>query len=345
MYSMKLIHLIIALLFSSQIFAQLPAFESGKIWKGLKVDTVVNNIARIRVENYDTEDDSIFLRKFWAVEEHVYENNRIDSVHFLSSRTDSISMSYFFDENGRIMGQRRFGKNSWYPIISYHYNEQELTTSEVTLNRDSTQNLKTIIKYNPEFRPILKEEFKADTLLTRYWIYEYDSCNNLINELYINTPNGPGVSAFGGSHEPWPNDTTSYQIKYDDSCQQKSITEFSNSELEKYTEIYKSGDTTISKTTEYRFDGEMSKIYTTKELDSLRIEGLTFLGLLGKPSHKSTYISEQLREYLSISYGETRTSNIYQIQYENDEKGNWVIKKTFENDSLIKITKRKIVYQ
>ena len=91
-----------------------------------------------------------------------------------------------------------------------------------------------------------------------------------LKKLYINTPNSPGVSAFGSVHEPWPNDTTKYKIAYDQACQQITKKEFSNSDLEKLTEFSASGDTIISRTIEYRFDGEESKISFTKKLDSIR---------------------------------------------------------------------------
>jgi hypothetical protein len=187
---MKSIFIIIAILSSFCPNAQLPGFESDNIWKGLKIDTIAINISRIRIENYEVENDSILLRKFWAIQEHVYENGKIDSVHFLSSRTDSVYMSYFFDKHGRILGQRTYDEKAWSPIINYNYNEQELTTGETTFNQDSTPNFKTTIQYNTELQPIMKKEFKEDSVLRRYWIYEYDSCSNLIKQLYINTPNG-----------------------------------------------------------------------------------------------------------------------------------------------------------
>jgi hypothetical protein len=150
-------------------------------------------VSKIRIERYDIENDSVILRRFGAVEEHTYEKGKIDSVHFLSSQTDSVSMSYFFDEFGRILGQRRYGKREWYPIINYDYNEQKLVSSESTFNQDSIPILKTTIQYNTELKPIMKKVFKEDSVLRSYWIYEYDSCKNLIKQLYVNTPNGPGV--------------------------------------------------------------------------------------------------------------------------------------------------------
>jgi hypothetical protein len=341
---MKSIYLIISLLFSLNSIAQFPAFESDKIWKGLDIDTVTNGIARIRIENYEIENDSAFLRNFWAIEEHVYENGMIDSVHFINSQTDSISMSYFFDEYGRILGQRRFGKDTWYPIINYDYNEKDHIASEKTYDRDTTPNLQTIIRYNTEFKPVLKKEFKEDNILRRYWIYEYDSCDHLIKQLYINTPNGPGVSAFGGPFEPWPNDTTTYEFTYGKACQVLTKKEFSNLELRKMTKVYYSGDTLISRTFEYSFDGEINKEYYVKNIGCFKIKGTRFLGFR-KSTYEYVYEENELKEYTYTNDGQSRKRINYRTEYKTDERGNWIIKTTFENDTPKRLTKRKIIYQ
>lgn len=144
---MKILFALIILFFSAQVAAQLPAFDSDKVIKGLKIDTLTDDISRIRIEIYDVESDVVALSKYHAIEEHVYQKDgRIDSVHFLNSRTKSMNMSYFFDQKGRILGLRRYKKEAWFPIIDYSYNEELLTAEEQIRHRDSTTNFSTIIQ-------------------------------------------------------------------------------------------------------------------------------------------------------------------------------------------------------
>ena len=182
-------------------------------------------------------------------------------------------------------------------------------------------------------------------MLRRSWLYEYDACKNLTTKRCSNTPNGPGVSASGGPHQPWPDETTVYQITYEGNCQKSSVLEYFNSKLKKSTHIYRAADTVISKTTKYRFDGEESKIHTTKTIDSLRIELVTFPGSSDQYNDQSIYVHNQLSSYVSMSGDEIRFQKDYQTQYHYDERGNWIKKEDFENGVLVRITKREITYR
>lgn len=341
---MRTINITLFILLSFQLNAQLPSFPSSKIWNGLQLDTIAHDVASIRIEYYDVEEDSIFLRKYWAVQQHIYRDGLIDSVHFIDQKDNSIYLSYFFDKKGRMKGQRRFNEEAWYPIINYVYDDKGLSSSEITYNSDSTLNSTTSIKYNNKLLKIKREEFNSERVLTRSWRYEYDSCNNLVLELYLNTPNGPGISAFGDSKEPWPNDTTTYRIEYLQGCGKSAVTKFSNSHLINRTTYLKSGDTLITRLAEFDFQGSESKLIVKKKIDPLRIERTTFVGLSDKSSFEYVYNQDFLIKTSIERKGEIQSEQSFRKEIVTDERGNWTVKKLYLNNNLYRITKRIITY-
>lgn len=342
---MRTINITLFILLSFQLNAQLPSFPSNKIWNGLKIDTIANDISSIRIEYYDVEEDSAFLREYWAVQKHIYRDGSIDSVHFVDQKNESVYLSYFFDKKGRLKGQRRFNKEAWHPIIDYVYDDKNLSSSEVIYNRDSTLNTTTSIKYNGELLKITREAFNNENILTRSWRYEYDSCNNLVLELYINTPNGPGISAFGGPKEPWPNDTTMYKIEYLQGCDKNTMTKFSNSHLINRTTYFKSGDTLITRLAEYDFQGSENKLIVKKKIDPLRIERSTFIGSSDKSSFEYVYDQDFLIKTSFERKGELQSEESFRKEIEIDGRGNWIVKKLYLNNNLYSITKRIITYK
>ena len=342
---MRTISITLFLFLSLQLNAQLPSFPSSKIWNGLELDTIVHDISRIRIEYYDVEEDSTFLREYWAVQEHIYRDGSIDSIHFVDQSNDSVYLSYIFDTKGRLKGQRRFNKEAWYPIIDYVYDDKGLSSTEITYNKDSTLNTTTSLKYNSELLKITREEFNNESILTRSWRYEYDSCNNLVLELYINTPNGPGITAFGGPKEPWPNDTTVYRIEYLQGCKKSSISKFSNSQLINRSTYFKSGDTLISRLAEFDFRGKEKLLIVKKKIDSLRIERSTFLRSSDKSSFEYVYKQDFLIKTSIERKGKIQSEESFRKEIEIDERGNWIVKKLYLNNNLHSITKRVITYK
>ena len=329
---------------SGILTAQNPSYKEDNFFDVVEIYPMTNGVMFMKVENFEVKEDSSFLRGFRSTQQHIYSKGKIEKVNFLYPKTDSVFVSYNYDSLSRRTSKQIFEKEQMFPLIQYLYDDSLRTASKITYNKDSTVHLKTVVKYNVNYMPILEEEFKQDSILTRYWVYKYDSCEQLIEKIYINTPNGPGIAAFGDNLEPWPNDTTKYRISYFNNCKPKQILEFSNSNLDARTTFFFSGDTAVTKREEFNFQNEIDKLKLTKIIDSIKIEKIFRLRSSQKDNSESIYHSDVLVEDLATYYG-TKTITKYKYQYTFDEKGNWVLKEFFENGKLVKLIKRTIEYQ
>tara|TARA_A100000171_G_scaffold35626_1_gene34167 strand:- start:4699 stop:5727 length:1029 start_codon:yes stop_codon:yes gene_type:complete len=340
---MKSIITFTALILPLSLSAQLPSFPTNIYWNQLDAKTETNNLFKIRIEYYEVKDDSTSFRSISPVHEYIFSHGKIDSIHFINTQTDSIFRTFILDDFQRVKEERIYLKSAWEPIVNYQYNDIENTSSKETFLQDSSLHMRVKIKYDSQNQPLKMEEYKKDSILTRYWLYEYDSCQNLTKKLMVNTPNGPGITAFGNSFEPWPNDTTTYQNTYKQGCKQLKKLEFHNSSLQESTEYFFSGDTAITKTFEYSYGGEISVVKTIKEASSIKITSTEYLNY--SPSlFQYTYFNNIPISYTHTSSGELVKELNYTTNYIKDSRGNWVERNFYENGVLTKKAKRIIWY-
>jgi hypothetical protein len=221
--------------------------------------------------------------------------------------------------------------------------------------------LKIFSKEMIELRKIINH-FK-DSLITRrdliendtlryYTLYEYNSKNQLIKELNINTKNGFGtVNKLGYSSTKTlnPNDSTLYSYK------KSGDTIITNKERYKGLVVIKKkyeNDTvaiSIEEHTSTKSGLTYEKSTHFKWMDSTKIEHKYFKGNGVLKSYYNTYIYQD--KIISIwvnpimmDKGEPEMQEITKIQTTFDKKGNWVKKTYILNGFKKKEIIRKIEY-
>ncbi len=88
--------------------------------------------------------------------EYIFSNGGgIKEIHCLDLNTNNKTLSYFFDEHDRIIGQKEHDD-----FITYSYNDQDKKSVENWYSYDSALIEKTIAIYDAQNKVIRKEAYK-----------------------------------------------------------------------------------------------------------------------------------------------------------------------------------------
>lgn len=326
------------------ISAQIPSAESKRTFYGVKIDTSISAIYKIRYEYYLVRNDSLFLREIRSKQDHYYGSGLISKIDLYKSNSYNIDKSFEFDSLERIVEERSFGEGRRNPLIVYEYRDTELIAVVTAFNKDSSINLWNILYYDKDFKNIKRELYKGDSLLRSYWIFDFDTHGKLISNRYINTPNGSGMTGFDGKFIPWSNSSFTYDIKYNPQNEPVQITEYLDSEIVSKSLYSNIGDTLVEQKNKYKPENIISSTEITKTIDSLKIitkksYGMDFYS-------RKEYVNDKLiySKYLSEKYN-TSSNYTYRYEYDYDYHGNWIEEKVFRNGLLHTLTKRIIEYE
>ncbi|MFC6998299.1 hypothetical protein [Rufibacter roseus] len=334
----------------------LPSFPSHKIGNWNSSEPIVKGAVKVSYKYFKAENGSLSYRPFSSIEEHIFKAGKLQKITFRHPLGDSISGIYHFDRKGRIKRQERVNKNAWWPVIKYFYDERRRISKEVCYQASSKIDEQTLIYYNENYLPIKKEVLDENHQLKNFWIYEYNSRWDLTKEIFINTSNGGGMtldgSITGGASKftPWPNDTTVYQLGYDNLNRLIVKKKYSNSKLKETLSNIFFQDSVVSTLTEFsRLDDKPQTITVTTEVGSKKVIRRNLIDLDGKTISswtKFTYESGKFKEFSSYSFGRIKRIASTAIQsFTYDHKGNWIKKQTFENNQITGIVEREIEYQ
>jgi hypothetical protein len=284
-----------------------------------------------------------------------YDNKRLKTERFLNYRNDSAYNTITFDKFSRIIRQINASSNSNEEII-YTYNEKENKSTETQLSKNYSTIKKTEIYYNKQYQPYKKLEFNGDTSLACYWTYKYNKFGDLIEECFINKPNGHGnildSSITGGSDKfyPSPNDTTRYSISYDTLNRPLTKIKFTNSKKKSKTEyLYSSDSSKIKTTTYFNYKNNLypRSIHLTTAHDSVKIVQDLNLNIpdstIVDSELKFLYVNNVIKETFQrgSSYN---LKNTIRIETLYDSHDNWIKKTSYSNQRINGILERTITY-
>lgn len=276
----------------------------------------------------------------------VFNNAKLTKRISYTENDSTPSQTIVYDSLGRItMLKRKNHYDKKFKIVQYFSNTSQYPDStNFYFNNNKNES------YRNSFRDSLvirQEHYRRDTLRT-YSVFKYDEADRLIEQIKVNTKNGYGIiigkSITGTKDEKtlYPNDSITYEYHRagDTLISQK----YSNGELdeiskavtqpgvkteikEEYSRLGYLSERTIARkyadstnSTEYRFNEEKDTLSALK-------------------THKESKII--VWDYSGQYSGSTsmRTS-----ETENDNRGNWVIKRERLDGTLNSVIIREIIY-
>jgi hypothetical protein len=327
----------------------LPSFEKGRLPVDLRINSL-RHIKSIRYHYFDVKNDTLLGRKLQKSDEYIYRNGKLVTVNEFDQVSDSILRVYEYDSKGRIKRQLYSRKGIIHPGAIYLYDESLKSSIKNILNDDSTILQKRIITYNHQNMAVKTEILDSLGHLASYYTYKYNKNGDLIEQNFINTPNGSGTfldATFTNGNprfDPWPDDSEKFEYKYGKHRKPESIIQYHNSKKVKMTQYFSKMDTLIVTESDFWPGEEIStKRKITKTFGNVKIEILEFLTQGNKTDwFKSTYQNKDL--YKSEANCKECGKYIYRNEYEFDNSGNWIRKKRYSNDKLISVIERKINY-
>lgn len=325
---------LLILLFTPSIGQVLPGFDLsstkryGTIDLNIKID---NCVKLVETESYINES---FKGKIYIKEYQFTKAGTIKKLLIRDSGNNPIA-SFEFDKYRRVISSQENDSI----ISTYQYLDKKLKALSVTYAKKNLAS-KSIIQYNREIKPIRREYYKGKSTLSHSYFYEYNSNGDLIKEIFLNTPNGPGITIDLRDYKkikPTPNDTINYIISYSSD----TVKIQKKDRVESMTKKYLQGDTLINEsiTTFPSIKSQYTKI--KKILNDLIIEEFHS----DRINTVSTYLNTELISYKSYRDGILSKTDFYSYKFESDEFSNWTTKETYCNDTLIHKTDREIEYK
>ena len=341
----------ILLLVPLRVFSQdrLPSFQSIPQWFMQNTDLLYPKVKKLVTTNYSFYNDSL---KFTDKLEYTFSKNKINTIKSINPKSDFVFMIRTYDKYMRIINLVRF--YNYIKKETYNYDDNNYKSTERLFNDDLSIFQKTEIYYNKKCQPIKKVEYNGDTVISCYWTYKYNSFEDLIEEIFINMPNGHGTildSSITGDTDkffPTPNDTTSYSLTYDSLKRPITKTEYYNSKKKKLTEYNFSKDSSMIKTTYYStYNSKPTQIDFEIKHDSIKILKTQFLNGDDSTKIREEYVSlyvHNVKKESSVPNTYTVTDYKYMTDIQYDSHKNWTKKTFFENGRINRIIERKITY-
>jgi hypothetical protein len=318
----------------------LPSFPTDKMSKSIDLQVDVPRAKVITYRYYETRNDTLRLQTLMPVREyHFSKRGELISIKRRNEKTGQVDVQYDFDKHTRII---RFSGYDTYSI--YKYDEKNYTSVEFTFLNNGKLITKTIAFYDKQNNLVKKEIYRENGGLANIVSYRYNQNKQLVQELFVNTPNGFGVTIdgtqLGGKKEftLWPNDTTIYQ--YMNSGDTLIVNKNKNSKPQSITKTYHVGDTLFYKQYGYSMlEKKFKHELTVKTAGKIKIELLYVFSEV-----RYYYDSDELQKIVRYENGNPYIVEYYSYSAVNDEKGNWIKKETFSNDKLIRKIERNISY-
>ena len=343
--------ILILLLIPSKVISQnrLPSYPSTQESVIKYPDLSYPKVKKVVCIDFSFINDSMTYKKKI---EYTYSQNKISMIKYFDSKSDSVFAILRFDKYFRIINQDRLDK--YFMKSTYSYDDNNFKSTETQFYKNLTIFQKTEIYYNKNYQPIKKIEYNGDSVLSCYWTYKYNNLGDLIEQIFINTPNGQGIildSSITGNTDRFfasPNDTTRFSIFYDSLKRPIIKTEYHNSIKKKRIEFKYFQDSSYIKTTKYLgFGSGPSEFEFEIKHDSIKILKNQFLNWDDSTKINSEYISVYVNNVLknaSVPKTYTVTDYKYRTDLQYDSHKNWIKKTFFENGRINRIIERKITY-
>ncbi|WP_305982549.1 hypothetical protein [Roseivirga thermotolerans] len=323
----------------------LPSFESShlqEIW----IDTQLKGQPQeFSIEEYNYNRDSARLYKSPISKQYFYELGRLRKVVF--KKTGSPIKTYLYDTHGRIIEQLRTDSFESIPRITYTYNDEDLIAEEVVYRVTGTVHSKTILRFNDRLQLISKEEYRGTQQLNRYWLYAYNSQNDLVSDEYYDIVSNTGVSANTKPEEPKPNLRTEILYTYDTRGLRTTAKTLKNELLHSVSHTRHFPDSLVNETVYYQASGWPSEKLVEIQHDSARVVIKGYYNTEDTTSYRARfreiYVYNDLVEYESRTLKGTFVDR-YATFYEYDHLGNWIKKTTYSNGVVLKVEERRIRY-
>jgi len=313
---------------------ELPSNPYKKTWEP-EIPQLPANVQHVlRSRQIDGVFDSANTTKFQ------YREGIISQVDIeFNLYTSQSRITHYYDNKGRILKTHRKGKGDLYEWIIYEYNDSALTSTELCFNKDSTLILTTFVKYNKNLAVVEIVITNKDGDLAGQTLFRYNSQNDLVHKITINSIHGGGME-MDGKFTPWPNDTVSYEYSYNENLRIKK--KYDSGKLISVSSNYKNSDTLIIKTESYWKTGELNSITIEKAVGDVIITERYSPDRL--QSTLTENVTDGSHEYKVLRDGKIRNLYTYHTKYEYDKHGNWISKTEFENNIPMETTVRRIKY-
>lgn len=326
---------------------KIPAFPYNS-WINVQIpDDLHGSVKSIKIKRIHYRDDTVINNSYDLSQDFKFSaNKKLKEIRFTNNNGELMRL-YHYDKYGRITNIEQFRSDTVLRTFKYIYNELTKVSSELVYEGNSNLLEETVITYNNNNHPVRREMLRKGTLLS-YQLYNYDKFNNLNQEIFVNTPNGFGItidkSITGTESEftPYPNDTATIKYEYTPRRKIKTKTIFQYGTLNSIEKNWTDRDTLISEKAEYRRGAVTSKtiIKTIKDLKITERQHL-----FGNPSIFKFYSingkdvkSEQFENSKKIS------EDNYTYNYEFDAEKNWIKCESFSNGKITSVILREIEY-
>ncbi len=325
------------LLASSTLYSQelLPSFESELV-ESVWIDQDLRNQPKLYfIKIYEYNKDSARLIRESITPYYILANGKLKEVQFKAG--NEVLKSHYYDEHGRIIGQKRFGFQENMPKITYEYDDDDYRATETIYRIGDRVHSKSVLKYNAQHQLIAKEEYRGKDKLNRYWQYHYNEHHDLIADEFYD--------AYYSTEKP--SDSLHIKYVYDDLNRKISRHDYRSNQLESRTDYVYYPDSLVQQTTFYRFDGIPNERHLKVEKDSLKVLVRGFFQngdtVNYRSRFKELYLYGDLVEYESRTLRGTYVDR-FTTFYEYDEMSNWINKTTYSNGVIIKKEERTIIY-
>jgi len=224
----------------------------------------------------------------------------------LSKKWNNKDTEYLFNKKGFVLKKINYRKNN-YTIYNYNENENLINSNVYSLN-DSLL-FTSDLEYNTNNELVKLKVFNSEKKIAYYTIYEYSKTSNdnvLVTEKEYDS-----------------NDRlTNHTSKVLNSKKEVILRNIYNLKSKKIS------------------SNDLSYNQNEKLIESIKYDSLKNIKWKLKMSYNSNNLESEKRLYIP----KIKKENIWKIEYEFDNRNNWVKKYLIENKDTVKTIERKIIY-
>lgn len=299
----------------------------------------VSSIGIERLDFYKKTDSKIDTSKYTNKVFFDKNDNLVKRYDYWEGIKEPTQIVYY-DTLNRILKVKRTHDGKLTEVIKQYFsNSSKIPDSLIIFENGTIKREQTINHFSNHL--LTKREFFVNDTLRHYNLYTYNSENQLIKKLFINTPNGFGVtldkSITGNKSEKYLNPKDSISYKYQEKTDTLITKEYKHNKLDKIIKKLKNNAIAVVIKEEFWREKLNSRFSEYKWKDSIKTEYLKFNNKSEIDAYQNITTSQnQIIKRWRNSMTNERAENIEikTIKTRYDDYDNW-IKKTYHKDGFI----------
>ncbi|MCA8832506.1 hypothetical protein [Hymenobacter pini] len=271
---------------------------------------------------------------------------------FFAPDTFRVATIVRYDAYGRVTRVAR-PKHPALEQAVYRYDDQHHQRRKFIYRPDSVLWQTELETFNQDTLLLSTQHLDSSGAAVFGYTYRYNKRGHLLEQLYWNTPTGPGIiNALGpgpAQHHPWPNDTTRYVWEYDRTGKVSRMCRIRHNQLGQLVFHSRRGDTLVTVRTELVL-WALPPLQVTKQIGALTIQEAHYNNPGWKEERhdaifRTVYHHDELTESSYWLNGQRQSHASYTYTFRYDSQGNWTEKTMLENGLPVRLTTRRFIYR